>query len=413
MGPLSHYDKETRMDPELKKALDELQSSWASYKKTNDERLAAIEKGQGVAEINAKLAKIDADVAKNQKIVDDFAALQAQVNRMNLGTAGGAPVGKSAALKEFNAWAHDKGSGQEFKASATEGVNPDGGFMVVPELEAGIDRVAMNQCVMRQLADVKTVGTNEALLMVNKGGAGGGWADEIGTRSETSTPSLDRISIPIRDMYANPLASQDLIDDAAFDVAGWLEDEAGTVFAELEGAAFISGALSTRPRGILSYTTVADASYAWGKVGYIASGKAGAWADSNPANAIISLQGALKGAYQNGAGFIMNAAVMSDVRKFQTSYGYLWQPSFQAGTPQTLLGKPVYIDDNMPAIAANTLSIAYGDWKRAYAIRDRQGIKVLRDPYSTKGFVEFYTTKRVGGAVRNFEAFKVLKFAAS
>ncbi len=401
------------MDPELKKALDELQSSWASYKKTNDERLAALEKGQGVAEIEAKLARIDADVAKNQKIVDDFSALQAQVNRMNLGTAGGDVGGKSAALKEFNAWAHDKDAGQEFRASATEGVNTDGGFMVVPELEAGIDRVSMKQCVMRQLADVKTVGTSEAQLMVNKGGSGGGWADEIGRRSETSTPSLDRISIPIRDIYANPLASQDLIDDAAFDVAAWLEDEAGIVFAELEGEAFISGALPTRPRGILSYPTVTNASYAWGKVGYIASGKAGAWAETNPADAIISLQGALKGAYQNGASFIMNAAVMSDVRKFQTSYGYLWQPSFQAGTPQTLLGKPVYIDDNMPAIAANTLSIAYGDWKRAYAIRDRQGIKVLRDPYSTKGFVEFYTTKRVGGGVRNFEAYKVMKFAAN
>jgi len=401
------------MDPELKKALDELQSSWASYKKANDERLAALEKGQGVAEIEAKLARIDADVAKNQKIVDDFSALQAQVNRMNLGTAGGDVGGKSAALKEFNAWAHDKDAGQVFKASATEGVNTSGGFMVVPELEAGIDRVSMKQCVMRQLADVKTVGTSEAQLMVNKGGSGGGWADEIGTRSETSTPSLDRISIPIRDMYANPLASQDLIDDAAFDVAAWLEDEAGIVFAELEGEAFISGALPTRPRGILSYPTVADASYAWGKVGYIASGKAGAWAGTNPADAIISLQGALKGAYQNGASFIMNAAVMSDVRKFQTSYGYLWQPSFQAGTPQTLLGKPVYIDDNMPAIAADAYSIAYGDWKRAYAIRDRQGIKVLRDPYSKKGFVEFYTTKRVGGGVRNFEAYKVMKFAAN
>lgn len=400
------------MDPELKKALDDLQASWASYKKTNDERIAALEKGQGVSELDAKLAKIDADVAKNQKLVDDFTALQAQVNRMNLGTAG-ADSGKAGVLKEFNAWAHDKDAGQVFKASATSGVNPDGGFMVLPELEAGIDRIAEKQSVMRQLADVKTVSTSEAQLIVNKGGAGGGWATETGTRGETDTPQLDKIIIPIRDMYANPLASQDLIDDAIFDVAAWLEDEAGIVFGELEGAAFISGALPTRPRGILSYDTVANASFAWGKVGYIATGVSGDWASTNKADKLIELQGALKAKYQPGAVFLTNSAALTAIRQFKTDYGYIWQPSLQAGIPSTLLGKSVMIDDNMPTIAAGSLSVAYGDFKRAYAIRDRQGIKVLRDPYSTKGFVEFYTTKRVGGGVRNFEAYKVLKFAAS
>ncbi|MGD9938619.1 MAG: phage major capsid protein [Clostridia bacterium] len=400
------------MDPELMKAIEDLQKSWADYRKTNDERLAAIEKGQGVSEINAKLARIDAEVAKNQKLVDEFTALQAQVNRMNLGTAAD---GQDAvkATREFNAWAHDKNAAQEFRASATSGSNPDGGFAVIPELESGIDRVAETMSVMRQLADVKTTGASVAQLMVNKGGASGGWVDEIGTRSETDTAKLDLIQIPVKNMYANPLASEDLIDDASFDVAAWLEDEAGIVFGEYEGAAFISGNLPSRPRGILAYDTVANASFAWGKVGYIATGTSGAFDSTNPADKIISLQHALKAKYRNGAVFLMNDGTLSSVRQFKNSYGYLWQPSLVVGQPSTLLGAPVYVDDNMPDVAANSFSIAFGNFKRGYAIRDRAGIKVLRDPYSTKGFVEFYTTKRVGGGIRNFEAIKLLKFAAS
>lgn len=399
------------MNPEIKAALDALQAAWSEFRKTNDERLAAIEKGQGTAEISAKLVRIEADVASNQKILDDFIA---KVNRESLGLAGGGSPGDNALRREFNAWAHRGGDGKsEFRAAATADNNPSGGFFVMPELEAGLDRIAATVCVMRQLADVRTINSAEAKMMVGLGGTGGGWVGERDARPSTNSPNVDEIVIPVRELYADPKASQDEIDDSSIDIATWLEDEAGITFGELEGAAFISGSSTKRPRGILSYDVVANASMAWGKVGYIATGTSANFDGTNPADAILSLIYALKPAYRTGASFLAEDSVISKIRQFKNTYGYLWQPSLVAGEPSTLSGYPIYSDGNMPVLAANSLSVAFGNWKRAYAIRDRAGIKVLRDPYTTKGYVEFYTTKRVGGGIKNFEALKLLKFAAS
>jgi HK97 family phage major capsid protein len=398
------------MDPDIKKALDALQASFGEFKRVNDERLAAMEKGQGVAELNAKLSRIEEDVAKNQKILDDFSA---KVNRESLGLAGGMNPSDAALVREFNAWAHEGGGRSEFRAAATSDNNPSGGFFVLPELEAGMDRVASTVAVLRQLADVRGIGSAEAKMMVGTGGAGGGWVGERDTRSTTDSPNEDEISIPIREVYANPKAAQDLIDDASEDVAAWLEDEAGIKIGELEGAAFIAGNTPKRPRGILAYDMIANASFAWGKVGYIATGTSAAFDATNPADAILSLIYALKPEYRNGAAFLAEDTTIAAIRKFKNTYGYLWQPSLVAGEPSTLAGYPVHSDGNMPIVAANSYSLAFGNWKRGYAIRDRAGIKVLRDPYTTKGYVEFYTTKRVGGGIKNFEAIKLLKFAAS
>jgi HK97 family phage major capsid protein len=399
---------------ELKKALEELQKSWADYRKTNDERLAAMEKGQGVAELEAKLAKIDVDVAKNQKLVDELSALQAQVNRMNLGGAGGMGNHRDAEIRrEFNDWAHQASDKGYFRAAATRDSNPDGGFLVMPEFEAGMDRVAETISPMRQLADVRATRSAEVKLHVTTSGAGGGWVGERDVRGETDTPELDEIVINVKDMYAKPKASQDLLDDAEADVAAWLQDEAGITFGELEGAAFISGNTPKRPRGILSYDKVANASYAWGKLGYVHTGVSGGFHATNPADNIIDLVHALKGKYRNGAAFIADDTVIAAIRKFKNTYGYLWQPSLVAGNPSTIIGYPVYSDGNVPVMGADSYSLIFGNFKRGYAIRDRAGISILRDPYSTKGFVEFYTTKRLGAGVRNFEAIKLMKFGTS
>ena len=342
---------------ELKKALEELQKSWADFRKTNDERLAAMEKGQGVSELEAKLAKIDVDVARNQKIVEDLSALQAQVNRMNLGTfAGGGMGGMDQMTRDFNDWAHQSSDKGYFRAAATRDSNPDGGFLVMPEFEAGMDRVAAVVSPMRQLADVKGTRSAEVKLHVTTSGAGGGWVGERDTRSETGTPELDEIVINIKDMYANPKASQDLLDDASGDVAAWLQDEAGMTFGELEGAAFINGNTPKRPRGILSYDKVANASYAWGKLGYIHTGVSSGFHATNPADNIIDLVHSLKAQYRNGAAFLADDSVIGTIRKFKNSYGYLWQPSLVAGNPSTILGYPVYSDGNVPIMGADSYS---------------------------------------------------------
>jgi len=194
------------------------------------------------------------------------------------------------------------------------------------------------------------------------------------------------------------------------DLAAWLASEVGITFAEQEGAAFISGNGVRRPRGLLTYPTVANASYDWGSIGYVVTGAAAAFATSNPADAMIDLYYALKAGYRNGATWLTSDAVMATIRKFKDGQGnYLWAPPTGVDMPATILGKPVATDDNMPALGANAFPVAFGDFRRAYLILDRVGIRVLRDPYTSKPNVKFYTTKRVGGGLANFEAVKLLK----
>jgi len=406
------------MEGELKKAIEDLQKSWADYRTTNDERIAALEKGQGVAEIEARLAKIDAEVAKNQKIVDDLGKLQAQVNRMNLGTAGGEAKPRSEAYKAFDAWAR-AGQERKFSAALTTDFDPGAGYTVIPELESAIDRVAAKTIAMRRLASVRQGSAASYVRLVSKGGAGGGWVDEKASRGETDAPGYDKLEFFARELYADPKASQNLLEDSYIDIASWLADEVALTFGELEDSAFVSGNGMAMPRGFLAYDLVANANYAWGKIGYVASGKAGAFADNDPADKLIDLVHALKSKYRQNGAFLMNDLTLSAVRKMKSTTGagaqnsYLWQPSIQAGVPSLLLGYPVESDDAMPDIAADRCAIAFGDFQAGYQIYDRVGISILKDPFTTKGFTEFYTTKRTGGGVKNFEAIKVLKFAAN
>ena len=211
-----------------------------------------------------------------------------------------------------------------------------------------------------------------------------------------------------------PAATQTLLDDSQVDIEQWLADEVQIVFAEQEGAAFVNGDGTNKPTGFLHYTAVADASWSWGNLGYIASGADGAFASSNPADALINLAYAPKQGYRANGRWVMNRKTESTVRKFKDTTGnYIWQPGLSAEQPATLFGYPVTEAEDMPDIASNSLSIAFGDFTRGYLVVDRVGVRVLRDPYSAKPYVLFYTTKRVGGGVQNFEAIKLMKFAAS
>jgi HK97 family phage major capsid protein len=216
------------------------------------------------------------------------------------------------------------------------------------------------------------------------------------------------------ELYAMPAASQTLLDDAVVDVEQWLADEVQGEFAAQETNAFVNGDGVSRPRGFLSYTNVAEAVRTGSEIGYLATGAAGAFAAANPADTLLDLIYAPKQAFRANGRFVMNRKTLSMVRKFKDADGnYLWQPALAAGAPSTLFGYPVTEAEDMPDIGANAYPIAFGDFARGYLIVDRQGVRILRDPYSAKPYVLFYTTKRVGGGVQNFDAIKLLKFAAS
>ncbi|HEX7856700.1 MAG TPA: phage major capsid protein [Sphingobium sp.] len=291
-----------------------------------------------------------------------------------------------------------------------------GGYAVPREIDGQIDHLLKAISPIRQIANVVRTGTAGYRKLVTTGGVSSGWASETGTRPEANTPVFNEIAPPSGELYANPAASQAMLDDAQFDVEAWLAGEIAEEFGKAEGAAFVSGNGTNRPRGFLTYTATseADAVRAFGTLQYVASGAAGAFASVGPQDKLIDLVQSLKAAYRQGAVFVMNASTLARIRKMKTSDGaFLWQPSMAAGSPATLLGYPVVEAEDMPDVAADSLSIAFGNFQLGYVIAERGETSILRDPYTNKPFVNFYAVKRIGGAVANSEAIKLMKFATS
>jgi HK97 family phage major capsid protein len=393
--------------------LAELQRTFQAFKDERDKELK---------DINAKLAdvvqaekvdRINAEITDLTKALNDLSQITAALQTGAGGGSGQDPVKREHAQafdRYFRRGAENGLRDLEVKASLTTQSDPDGGYLVPEEMSGTIDRVLGTASIMRQLATVMPIGTGTYKKLVNMGGAGAGWVGENEARPETGTPTLRELSFALMELYANPATTRTMLDDGIVDIAAWLASEVNVTFAEQEGAAFVSGDGVSKPRGLLSYDTVANSSYAWGKLGFTVTGGAAGFAAADPGDALIDLYYALKQGYRAGASWLMSDAVMASVRKMKDGQGnYLWAPPTAAGEVATILSKPVYTDDNMPSLGANALPIAFGDFRRAYLILDRQGVRVLRDEYTNKPYVHFYTTKRVGGGVANFEAVKLLK----
>ena len=307
-------------------------------------------------------------------------------------------------------------SGAAIEMKAFTGVSGDqGGYAIPKEIDAQIDATLKAASPIRSIAQVVQVGSAGYRKLVTTGGTPSGWAGETDARPGTATPTFNEIAPPMGELYANPSASQAMLDDAQFDVEAWLANEIAMEFAKAEGAAFIAGNGVNRPRGFLQnpVSAVADAARAFGTLQYLPTGAAGDF-NNGGAERLIDLVQALRAPYRQGAVFVMNAATLARIRKFKTSDGqFLWQPSLTGGQPATLLGYPVIEAEDMPDIAANSLSIAFGNFRAGYLIAERSDTGILRDPYTNKPFVTFYATKRVGGCVVNSEAIKLLKFSTN
>ncbi|MCG8094899.1 MAG: phage major capsid protein [Candidatus Thiodiazotropha endolucinida] len=259
------------------------------------------------------------------------------------------------------------------------------------------------------------VGTSDYKKLVNTGGLTSGWVSETAARPETNTPQLAEVIPPIGEIYCNPSITQHALDDVFFDAESWLSEEIADEIGVQEGAAFVSGDGINKPKGFLTYTTAAtsDASRAFGTIEHVPTGVAGGWpaADADTADLLIDVVHSLRTPYRQGAVWVMNSTTLSTIRKLKDANGqFIWQNTLVEGQPGMLLGYPVIEAEDMPDIAADSLSVAFGNFDRAYTIVDRMGTRVLRDPYTNKPYVHFYTTKRVGGAVVNSEAIKLIQF---
>jgi HK97 family phage major capsid protein len=305
--------------------------------------------------------------------------------------------------------------GETMELKSFSGVTPaDGGYAVPRELDAEIQSTLKNISPLRAVANVVQVGTSGYRKLVTRNGVASGWAADNAARPETGTPVFEEIVPSFGDLYANPAATQAMLDDAAFDVEGWLANEIAMEFAKAEGTAFIKGDGTNKPKGFLSYTTsvAEDGTRAFGQIQHIATGNANGLPTTAPQDKLVELLHALRAPYRNGAVWVMNSKTLSSLRRFKTTDGaMMWQQSLSAAQPDTLLGYPVIEAEDMPDIAANSTPIAFGNFKAGYVIAERGETAILRDPFTNKPFVHFYATKRLGGAVSNSEAIKLLKVA--
>jgi HK97 family phage major capsid protein len=293
-------------------------------------------------------------------------------------------------------------------------MNAEGGYLVDPQTAEAIQSVLRSSSSLRAVANVVQVEATSFDVLIDTTDTGAGWADEVTDTSETATPQIERISIPLHELSAMPKASQRLLDDAAFDIEGWLAGRIADKFIRAEAAAFITGDGSGKPTGLLSGFAVPNSGWAWGALGYVATGTAGDFDAMNPADAIVDLVYALGAQYRANGTFVMNSKTAGAVRKMKDADGrFLWSDGLAAAEPARLMGYPVLIAEDMPDIAVDATAIAFGDFRAGYTIAERPELRVLRDPFSAKPHVLFYATKRVGGAVSDFAAIKLMKFGTA
>ncbi len=397
---------ETKGTGNLATAIDDLARAFEVYKETNDRDLAEI-KTRGAADpvTTDKLARID-------RALDE---LSLKARRPQLG--GPEPISRShlAHKSAFDTYVR-KGETTgllDLEAKALSvGTGADGGYLVPTETENTVNRALRDISPIRAIAGVRQVSGSVYKKPFSLTGPGTGWVGETAARPETTTPNLAELSFPTMELYAMPAATSALLDDSAVNIDEWIAEEVRVAFAEQEGAAFVNGNGVNKPRGFLDYPNVANASWSWGNVGFITTGVAGAFPAANPTDKLIDLAYSVKSAYRANAHFVMSRATQAAIRKFKDADGnYVWQPAQRPGEAPTLLGHPVAESEDMPSIAVDAHAIAFGDFRRGYLVVDRVGIRILRDPYSSKPYVLFYTTKRVGGGIQDFNAIKLLKFA--
>ena len=321
---------------------------------------------------------------------------------------------KSAEARDFTERFLRKGieAGMEQKSldNATIGA---GGFAIPREIDEKIDATLLAISPIRKIANVVKVGSSNYRKLITTGGFASGWVGLEALRPETTTPTFTEVIPPSGDLYANPAASQHMLDDAMFDVDDWLSKEIANEFARAEGFAFVKGTGVNQPMGFLTSpnAATADAVRAMGTLQFIGTGVSAGFPVANPADKLIDLVQTLRQPYRQGAVFVMNSATAAQIRKFKTTDGaFIWQPGLLSGQPSTLLGYPVIEAEDMPDVAASSLSIAFGNFNAGYTIAERNETSILRDPYTKKPYVYFYATKRVGGQVVNSEAIKLLRF---
>ncbi|MFO1080850.1 MAG: phage major capsid protein [Reyranellaceae bacterium] len=440
---------------EFKGAIDKLGRAFEDYKKANDE---ALKKHDVVTD--EKVARIDAELNKLSALKDamDAGLKAAQTRADDLEKRFGRPGGPGAngdadvevkEVKTFNLHAAsiaqatnraipapvDVDGLRAYKSAFSRslkvdprvltvdemkalqiGVQADGGFTVPPDLSGRIVTRVFETSPIRQIASVQTIGGSELKGVVDRDQAGAiQWGSETAAPTDSTTPQIGEWSIPANEGRVMPKATQQILEDSNIDIEAWLSRKVADRITRGQNDAFVNGTGVGRPRGFTTYTTAAtaDSSRTWGTIEHKGTGVSGDFASTSPADILFDLIGAMNPRYLANAKWVTRREVITKVRKFKgaTTGDYLWQPGLVAGAPNTILGFPIVIAMDMPALGSASLSMAFGDFSEGYQIVDRVGMTMLRDPYSSKPYVLFYTRFRLGGDVVDFDAIKFVKFS--
>ena len=385
---------------------NDVMEAFEAFKEANDDRLDQIEK------------RMSADVITSEKVDRINKAIDELMLKSRRPALGGEMKSEpSEHKKAFESYVRKGETHGLFDLEAkamSVGSGQDGGYLVPPEVEAQIGRLLSRASPMRQIADVRQISATLYKKPFNTNGITAGWIGETSAPAQTASATLAELQFPTMELYAQPAATQALLDDSIVNIDQWMAHEVEIVFAEQETDAFINGDGVTRPKGILSYPKAPVSSWTWGNTGYVATGVAGAFPATNPSDKLVDLVYASRAGYRQNGNFMLNRNTQAAIRKFKDNVGdYLWQPAAAADGNPTLLNFPVVESEYMPDVATASYSVAFGDFKRGYLIVDRVGVRILRDPFSAKPYVLFYTTKRVGGGMQDFDAVKLLKFDVS
>lgn len=375
------------MTTEVKQVVDQLGQAFDQFKQRHDERIDAIE------EEIVQLAKLKRPgVASNTKT--------------------GSANQQKEALRSFITKGDDSKLLELEGKAMSIGSDPDGGYAVPEYLEREVESLEKDaSAVVRLARTVETTGPHFKKL-INLRGTASGWVGETDARPETGTPQMAAITIEVGEVYANPKLTQAMLDDAMFDAELFIGEEITSEFADQLGAALIHGDGINKPKGILTkpVTTEKDGVRAFGNLQAVETAAAGVVSFDD----LKELKASLRAKYRPGAAWIMNDATANTLSKLKDANGdYIWNDAVAAGEPNTLFGYPVEIDENMPDISAGAYPVLFGNFQRGYYVVRRTGIRLLRDPFTSKPYVNFYATERVGGDVVNSECLKLLKIKAA
>jgi HK97 family phage major capsid protein len=400
---------------DVAECFDEFMEAFEAFKETNDERLAQVE-----TQVSEDVVTVEKMNRINKALDEQKSLMDTLLLKGKRPSFGGSTVSSIAGIEHKQAFndyirgGREEGLRRHEQKALSYGSDADGGYLVPDETANEIGRRLALGSPIRSISGVQLVSSAVYKKPFAVTGPATGWASETELRTETASPTLSELQFPTMELYAMPAATSQLLDDAAVDIDAWIASEVEQAFAEQESAAFINGDGVNKPRGFLTHSTVDESNWSWGNLGTISTGSDGAFADEDASDTLVDTIYSLKAGHRQNANWVMNRKTQAEVRKLKDADGnYLWQAPAAAGQAASLMGFGVVEAEDMPDMASNSLSIAFGDFNRGYLIVDRAGVRVLRDPYSAKPYVLFYTTKRVGGGVQDFDAIKLVKFGTN